>query len=123
MGRVTEPEARQIIRELCAQFIEDEPARSENEFDLDRGRSLINLELDISAKLGHVIRPGSLDEALTTLGEIQSVECGTHPDLIQNQALTINTAPDILDTLERQLKEDVYFVLQAAGFTARRYAA
>jgi hypothetical protein len=123
MGRVTEPQARQIIREMCSQFIEDEPARSESEFDLDRDRSLINLELEISAQIGHVIWPKSLDDTLTTLGEIQSVECGTHGELDQNRALTINNAPDILDDLERQLQEDVWFVLQAAGFTARRYAA
>jgi hypothetical protein len=121
MGRVTEPEARQVIRELCAKFIEDEPARSENVMaELDR---LEQLEDDITAAIGADIRHGSLVDVMTTLDGIQSVECGTHPDLEQNQALTVNTAPDILDTLERQLQEDVYFVLQAAGFTARRYAA
>jgi len=121
MGRVTEVEARQIIREMCSQFIEDEPARSESVMaELDR---LEQLEDDITAAIGADIRHGSLADTLTTLDGIQSVECGTHPDLRRNQALTINTAPDILDTLENQLREDLWFVLQAAGFTARRYAA
>jgi hypothetical protein len=121
MGRVTEPQARQIIREMCSQFIEDEPARSESVMaELDR---LEQLEDDITAKIGADIRHGSLADTLTTLDGIQSVECGTHPDLVQNAALTINTAPDILDRLESQLREDLWFVLQAAGFTAKRYAA
>jgi hypothetical protein len=121
MGRVTDPQARQIIREMCSQFIEDEPARSESVMaELDR---LEQLEDDITAAIGADIRHGSLADTLTTLDGIQSVECGTHPDLDQNRTLTINNAPDILDDLERQLQEDVWFVLQAAGFTARRYAA
>ena len=122
MGRVTEPQARQIIREMCSQFIEDEPARSESVMaELDR---LEQLEDDITAAIGADIRHGSLADTLTTLDGIQSVECGTHPDFTQNRALTINTAPDILDRLESQLREDLWFVLQAAGFTpARRLAA
>jgi len=121
MGRVTEPQARQIIREMCSQFIEDEPARSESVMaELDR---IEQLEDDITALIGADIRHGSLADTLTTLDGIQSVECGTHPDLDRNRALTVNNAPDILDTLESQLREDLYFVLQAAGFTARRYAA
>ena len=122
MGRVSEVEARQIIRGMCSQYIEDEPARSESVMaELDR---LEQLEDDITDAIGADIRHGSLADTLTTLDGIQSVECGTHPELIRNQALTINTAPDILDRLESQLREDLWFVLQAAGFTpARRLAA
>lgn len=121
MGRVTEPEARRIIREMCAQFIEDEPARSESVMaELDR---LEQLEDNITAAIGADIRHGSLADTLTTLDSIQSVECGTHPDLDQNQALTVNNKPELLERLERQHQEDVWFVLQAAGFTARRWAA
>lgn len=121
MGLVTETQARGIVTRMCRKFIEDEPARGETEIETERRTS--QLELEISAQIGHLIRPTSLDDILTTLAEVQSVECGTHLDVDQNQALTINTAPDILDRLESQLREDLYFVLQAAGFTPRRHAA
>lgn len=122
MSKVTDAQARHIITSMCRQFIEDEPARGESA--LDEERRTAQLEWDISAAIGASIRPGSLEDTLTTLAGVQSVECGTHPDVVQNAALTVNTAPDVMDRLNDQLREELYFVLQAAeGFIPARDCA
>lgn len=59
-----------------------------------------------SALLGRVNRH-YMNEVITTMEEIESVEAGTHPDLRQNTALTINNKPDLLDRLGSQLAEEV----------------
>lgn len=117
--KVTDAEARQAIAAKCRQFIEDEPARGESFLDTERRTA--QLEWDISAAIGASIRPGSLEDVLTTLAEVQSVETGTHPDVVRNAALTTNTAPDVLDRLNNQLREELYFVIQSAeGFIPGR---
>lgn len=114
MSNLTEDQAREIVLSMCRQFIEDEPARGESLLDTERRTT--QLEWDITASIGAAIRPDSLEDLLTTLAEVQSVECGTHPDVEQNAALTINTAPDVTDRLNERLRQDLYLVLQLAAF-------
>jgi hypothetical protein len=119
--RVTEEHAREIILSMCRQFIDDEPARGESLLDVERRTT--QLEWDLTASIGASIRPDSLEDLLATLGEIQSVECGTHPELDQNAALTINTAPDLTDRLNERLRQDLYLVLQLAAFRPAKEAS
>jgi hypothetical protein len=61
----------------------------------------------LTAAIGARVNPIFMDEVLTTFAEIESVECGTHPDLEVNAALTVNNKPDLLDKLNARLTREV----------------
>jgi hypothetical protein len=57
-----------------------------------------------------------LDEIVTTLQELQSVDTLTHPDIELNETRTVDNRDEIRERLDIQIAGELYSLLQAAAF-------
>lgn len=92
------------VRWFCGQHVRETP------FDEDPHRwyeRATRTEAALNATLRARINRHYMNEVITTMEELESVEAGTHQDLVQNQALTVNNKPDILDRLNQQLSREI----------------
>lgn len=104
MNRVSDTHAAWLVRRVCERHIQESPA---DESPLDEVSRANRSCAALTAAIGARVNPIFMDEVLTTFAEIESVECGTHPDLIVNAALTVNNKPDLLDQLNQQLSREI----------------
>lgn len=120
---ITDARARQLITSQCRQFVEDTPADEPgHEWD----NRVEHLAKHLAAATGADIENAvsELREILTTIEELQSVDAGTHWRIRKNRALTIDNTADLLDELtNKTLPEQLYFLLQVAGFRPAREGA
>lgn len=116
--KVTEERARQIILSQCRQYIEDSPAIESGVEEDARFEHLAKfLAAETGADIGNALR--ELDEVLTTLAELESVDAGTHQDIELNGSGTVDNREDIRDRLTNvQLRDEMYMLLQQSAFRA-----
>lgn len=123
IAKITENKARAIILSQCRQFVEDTPA---HEATRDEDHRFENLAKFLSFTTGADINEkasSELDEVITTLQELQSLECGTHPDIELNESRTVDNRDLIREGLDGLLRDQLYALLQAASFKAARQVA
>lgn len=114
--KVTEERARAIILSQARQFVEDtawdEPGHIWDHRVENLAKFLDNeTGADISEKA-----VADLRELITTLEEIQSVDSGTHPSIDLNRSGTIDNRPDLHDTLNQTLRDNLAELLQVSAF-------
>lgn len=96
------------VRWFCGQHVRETPFDEQPLQWIERAQ---RTEAALNATLRGRINRHYMNEVITTMEELESVECGTHPDLVQNQALTVNNKPDLLDALNAQLTREVAALL------------
>ena len=121
--KITETEARNIIVSQAKQFVEDTPAR---ESSADEDHRFENLAKWLSFATGADIQEKALqelDEIITTIQELQSLDVGTHPDIELNESRTVDNRDLIRENLDSLLRDQLYNLLQSASFKAVRQVA
>ena len=114
--KITEQWARRTILSQCKQFIEDTPAR---ETVADEEARFENLAKFLSFVTGADINEkasSALDELVTTLAELQSLDTGTHPDIELNESRTVDNRDMIRDNLDSLIGDQLYTLLQVSAF-------
>jgi len=114
MRKVTELDARWAVKSASRQHSEDTPARGETpEQWEDRLQDTANF---ITWQIGANVSPIDLEDIIVTWEELDSVDCGTHPDLNVNNAGTVDDTPKLREDLARRMSEEISFLLSRAGF-------
>jgi len=113
MNRITEVEARAIIRAYCFDYADNEPAALTW---WEEERLLNDLTLRLSWYVGRPLTASHIQDVLTTIDELDSVEFGTHPDIERNQAGTIDNTDQLTEALNERLNTEIIQVLSLAGW-------
>lgn len=100
----TSMHARWLVRWFCERHVEETPAAETSTEWIVRAQ---RTQTALNAALGARVNQADMFEVITTLEELQSVECGTHPDIKQNAALTINNVPALTEALNFRLTDEV----------------
>jgi len=74
----------------------------------------------LTASLGARVNPIFMHEVIRLLEELHEVHAGTHAEVDQNAALTVNNAPDLIDRLQQQISAAVNELLTHTEPLARR---
>lgn len=124
MRKITEKQAHDIITSQCKQFVEDTPA---NESGADEDARFENLARFLSFAIGADVYEKAmheLDEVVTTLQELQSLDTLAHPDIELNESRTVDNRDIIRERLDMQMSGELYSLLQSAAFRpAKKVAA
>jgi len=113
MNGITEVEARAIIRTYCFDYADNEPAALTW---WEEERLLNDLTLKLSWYVGRPLTASHIQDVLTTIDELDSVEFGTHPDIERNQAGTVDNTDALTEALNERLNTEIIQVLSLAGW-------
>jgi len=106
-----------LVRRVCGRHVEEAPLNeSGGEYVARSIRSCAAL----TATLGARVNPIFMHEVIRLLEELHEVHAGTHHDLDQNAALTVNNSPDLTDRLQVQIRAAVSDLLQHTEPLTRR---
>lgn len=68
----------------------------------------------LNAALGVRINGADLNQLITDFEELESVECGTHPDLVRNEARTVDNTVWLTERVTAQINRTVTELLTSA---------
>ena len=109
--------ARYVVRTICQRHVDETPFdETPHEWYARATRS----EAALNAILCVRINRADMNEVITTIENIQSLEAGTYAEIDQNAALTVNNVPDIADRLNARLNREIAELLTSAEPNARR---
>ena len=111
MKPVSDSHARWLVRWYARQHVaETEWNESSGEW-IKRAR---RTQAAMNAALGVRINGADLNQLITDFEELESLECGTHPDLVVNRAGTVDNTQDLADRIHAQINATVTELLQSA---------
>ena len=117
MSPVSGMHAAWLVRRVCGRHVEEAPL---NETGGEYVARSIRSCAALTATLGARVNPIFMHEVIRLLEELHEVHAGTHADLDQNQALTVNNAPDLIDRLQQQISGAVNELLAHTEPLTRR---
>ena len=117
MSPVSGMHAAWLVRRVCGKHVEEAPL---NETGGEYVARSIRSCAALTASLGARVNPIFMHEVIRLLEELHEVHAGTHHDLRQNQALTVNNAPDLIDRLQQQVSGAVQELLSHTEPLTRR---
>jgi len=120
MNTITATGAHIMTQALCRVFVQQTPAR-ENPANWVK-RSLA-LQASIARIIGFTPTSDDITELVTSLEELESVETGTHPDLVRNEARTVDNSLDLTERLMARINTETWTLLNNSGFTTVRNVA
>ena len=68
----------------------------------------------MTAALGARVNGADLNQLITDFEELESVETGTHQDLVVNRAGTVDNTQELTDRIQSQINATVTELLQSA---------
>jgi len=117
MSPVSPMHAAWLVRRVCGKHVEEAPL---NETGGEYVARSIRSCAALTASLGARVNPIFMHEVIRLLEELHEVHAGTHADLRQNAALTVNNAPDLIDRLQQQISGAVQELLAHTEPLTRR---
>jgi hypothetical protein len=73
----------------------------------------------MNAALGARVNGSDLNQLITDFEELESVECGTHPDLVVNNAGTVDNTLELTERVTAQINATITELLTSAEPFAR----
>lgn len=113
MNKITESGARLMVQTLCMRFVDASPA---NELEREWVARALQLQNSLGKILGVTPNHHDIEELITSFEELESVEAGTHPDLITNLARTVDNSDAVTDYLLGRIGRETSALLEHAGF-------
>ena len=120
MNRITDTGARIMVQTLTKSFVDATPAFEEPGAYVIRAR---RLQDQLGRVLGVVPTHWDVEELITSYEELESVETGTHPELVTNLARTIDNTDVVTDYLLGRIGRETTTLLNNAGFGKQMVAA
>jgi hypothetical protein len=103
--------ARWLVREAAKKHVAetawDEPSR-------DWIARAYRTRAELSLALGVEVNGADLNQLITDFEELESLECGTHPDHIVNRAGTVDNTAELTDRINKQINQTITELLAAA---------
>ena len=113
MNTITPSGALIMVQHLTKSFVANTPAsETENEWV---GRAL-RLQQQLGRILGVTPSHFDIEELVTTFEELDSVDAGTHPDLVRNTAYTVDNTLALTEHLMNRLNQETTALLEHAHF-------
>jgi hypothetical protein len=108
--------ARWLVRHYAKQHVAEtlwnEPSREW----IARAR---RTQAAMNAAIGARVNGADLNQLITDFEELESVECGTHPDLVVNNAGTVDNTLDLTERVTKQINDSITELLACAEPFAR----
>ena len=104
MNPVTPGHAAWLVRKVCGQHVEEQPADQSQIGEVMRA---IRSCAALSAAIGARVNPIFMDEVIRLLEELHEVKAGTHEGIRQNATLTVNNVPALEEALQEQISRAV----------------
>jgi hypothetical protein len=120
VNTITATGAHIMAQALCRAFVDQSPA---HETPQDWVRRALVLQQSIGRIIGALPTVDDITELVTSLEEMESVECGTHPDLVRNEARTIDNSLALTERIAARINNETWALLNNAGFTTVRNVA
>lgn len=113
MNKITETGAQLMVQTLVRSFVDATPAYED-------GNSFVSRALKLQTSLGKILgvtpTHWDIEELITSFEELESVETGTHPELVTNLARTIDNTDVVTDYLLGRIGRETTALLNNAGF-------
>jgi len=109
--------ARWLVRWFCARHIEETDANEPAQAWIARA---IRTQAALSAAIGARVNGADMNQLITDLEELESIQCGTHPDLTVNNAYTVDNTDELTDRIHRQINATIDALLASAEPMNRR---
>jgi len=104
------------VRWFCGQHVRETPwDETPHEWYARATRTEAALNSTLRARINRA----DMNEVITTMEELESVEAGTHQNLKQNAALTVNNKPALLEAINNRLTREIAELLASAEPMAR----
>lgn len=113
MNRITDTGARIMVQTLTKSFVDATPAFEEPGAYVIRAR---RLQDQLGRVLGVTPTHWDVEELITSYEELESVETGTHPELVTNLARTIDNTDVVTDYLLGRIGRETTTLLNNASF-------
>jgi len=113
VNRITDTGARIMVQTLTRSFVDATPAFEEPGAYVIRAR---RLQDQLGRVLGVTPTHWDVEELITSYEELESVETGTHPELVTNLARTIDNTDVVTDYLLGRIGRETTTLLTNAGF-------
>lgn len=120
MNTITATGAHIMTQALCRVFVRNTPAY---ELPADWVKRSLVLQASIGRIIGFTPTVDDITELVTSFEELESVECGTHPDLVRNEARTVDNSLDLTERIMARLNAETWTLLNNSGFTTVRNVA
>ena len=111
MNPVSDSHARWLVRWYARQHVAETEWNEPSKAWIARAR---RTQAAMNAALGVRVNGADLNQLITDFEELESLECGTHPDLIVNNAGTIDNTQELTDRINAQINATVTELLQSA---------
>ena len=113
MNRITDTGAQIMVQALVRSFVDGTPA---NESEHGWVARALKLQQSLGKVLGVTPNHHDIEELITSYEELESVETGTHPELVTNLARTIDNTDVVTDYLLGRIGRETTALLNNAGF-------
>ena len=111
MKPASEMHARYLVRHYTQRHVAETEARESPAAWIARAR---RTQAALNAALGVRINGADLNQLITDFEELESVECGTHPDLVVNNARTVDNTGELTDRIQAQINQTITELLTSA---------
>lgn len=108
---VSDMHARWLVRHYAGRHVAETEACETPAAWIARAR---RTQAAVNAALGVRINGADLNQLITDFEELESVECGTHPDLRVNNAYTVDNTGELTDRIQAQINATVTELLASA---------
>ena len=111
MNPVSDSHARWLVRWYARQHVAETEWNEPSKAWIARAR---RTQAAMNAALGVRVNGADLNQLITDFEELESLECGTHPDLVVNNAGTVDNTTELTDRINAQINTTVTELLQSA---------
>jgi hypothetical protein len=113
MNTITETGARIMVQALVRSFVDQTLVEeSSNEWV---ARALRTQQM-LGRILGVTPNHHDIEELITSFEELESVDAGTHPDIVRNAAYTVDNTLALTEHLLGRINQETSALLANAGF-------
>ena len=108
--------ARFLVRHFAKQHVAETEFNETPRAWIERAR---RTQAAMNSALGVRVNGADLNQLIVDFEELESVETGTHPDLVRNAALTVDNTLELTERITRQINATVTELLASAEPFAR----
>jgi len=108
--------ARWLVRKYAKQHVSETEWNESSYSWIARAR---RTQAAMNSAIGARVNGADLNQLITDLEELESVETGTHPDLVVNNAGTVNNTLELTERITKQVNDSITELLACAEPFAR----
>lgn len=113
MNTITATGAHIMVQALCRSFVDQTPHDEAGAAWVARA---LKLQTSIHQITGAKATADDIKELVTSYEELESIETGTHPALVRNEARTVDNTLALTEALMARINAEAWTLLNNSGF-------